>query len=113
MARSFKSVFLMLMVCLCFISIPAFSGEHPWESEGGGNGTNDGDESDTTLVNESQLMESLSAVSGLDSSQFGFSTYLSSRITVWVYKLYSPSNLKQDKVNKGVRFSYRTAKVNY
>lgn len=44
----FKATILSLMVVVCLISVPALSGENPWDSDGGnGNGT--GEVIDTTV----------------------------------------------------------------
>lgn len=85
---------LMMFLCVCFISIPAMSGEHPWDSDGD-DGLYDDMLDSTKIVNPKYGDQSgFAAVSGSTdgSSDSWFTSFISNvslSMTIWYYDLDS------------------------
>lgn len=111
MMRLSKSVLLllMLMVCLFFISLSAFSGEHPWDSEGGGTGS----DGDTTYSDDDSITHVLSLVESGESRDTGGMMSLSSTISIWIYNYYYDLNPMQVEKSRRAAYPKRTYKRNY
>ena len=91
--------FLVAMLAVCLISVPAFSGEHPWDSDGSQSGSSGGSglPADSVKVTTVVLSSSvgtgdggqtvlMSSPTGTMSLEFRVSYYVAERIFLMQYE---------------------------
>ena len=85
---------LILFLCVCVISMPALSGEHPWDSDDDG-GLDDIPDTSIVIVPKYNDQQGFSAVSNSSTTGWIFDivTSISTTYTVWYYDLNSHDEL--------------------
>jgi len=95
----------MMIVAACLISVPALSGENPWDADGGNGNGGTGSPLDSTLIDagglNSIVIASNSAVpSGGGNNEPGFFTRVTVRVSSIIISYFQRGTLKKAPVNR-------------
>ena len=92
----------MMIVAACLISVPALSGENPWDADGG-NGGGTGSPLDSTLIDAGGLNSNVIASntvvpSGGGNNEPGFFTRVTVRVSSFIISYFQRGTLKKAPV---------------
>lgn len=82
---------LMMLVCLCFFSLPVMSGEHPWDADDDGNGDMS---KDTTYTGDgnADVLRRVATDGSAETDMVttaSFVTRLTVEVSIWYYRFIS------------------------
>ncbi len=97
------ATFLSLIVAACLISVPALSGENPWDADGG-NGGGTGSPFDSTLLDAGGLNYSVLASNAVEPYSGGSEPTIITRITIrlssYFINYFQRGTLKKAPINR-------------